>query len=233
MIVKGTLNYFLEENVDTDIIIPARFLKRTSLDGFQQFAFFEKKYTQNTKCLPTKEDRDFIFQNKEFNEQCSLNKKNTQGANFLLTWSNFGCGSSREHAVYALSNYKVIIGSAPKGKFPFADIFRDNCRQNLIFTPVLEAEDHAKLVKYVESNIDTRPIEISFEVENDQLVIDKGEISFKVELPQNHKEYILGSKYEDPFLIAKDQISSHLSNILKWEESNQKILNDSPSSALS
>lgn len=229
MKVEGTLNYFLEENIDTDIIIPARFLKRTSLDGFQQFAFFEKRYSANTQCIPTMEDKDFIFQKKEFNKKCSLNKKNTQGANFLLTWCNFGCGSSREHAVYALSNYKVIIGSSPEGKFPFADIFRDNCRQNLILTPVLEPNDHQKLVNYIEENIDNRSIQLSYEVENDKLIIDNGEISFSVSLPQNHKDFILNSKYEDPFLIAKDQINAHLENIVNWEQKNKEVLAKSPS----
>ena len=121
--IKGEVAFFLEPSTDTDVIIPARFLKRTSLDHFEPFAFFEKKYLSTTICEPTIETKDFVFQKKEYNPDCTLNHPNSREAIFLLTWYNFGCGSSREHAVYALRNYKVIIGSAPNGKSAFCRYF--------------------------------------------------------------------------------------------------------------
>ena len=103
------------------------------------------------------EDKDFIFKTKDLNPKCTLNHPHGAAATFLLTWYNFGCGSSREHAVYALRNFKVIIGSAPAGKSAFADIFRDNCRQNLIWTPVISPEDHQKLTTLIQNELKSAP----------------------------------------------------------------------------
>lgn len=97
-------------NVDTDAIIPKQFLKRIERSGFGQFLFYEWRYDEHDRLIP-----DF-----------ELNKPRYEGANILLTRANFGCGSSREHAPWALLDYgfKVII--APS----FADIFYNNCFKN-------------------------------------------------------------------------------------------------------
>jgi 3-isopropylmalate/(R)-2-methylmalate dehydratase small subunit len=97
------------ENVDTDQIIPARFLKSTDKDGFGANLFRDWRYI--------KED--------EPNPEFSLNKQ-TQKGSVLVTGNNFGCGSSREHAAWALSGFgfKVIVSSY------FADIFKENCLTN-------------------------------------------------------------------------------------------------------
>ncbi|SES00560.1 3-isopropylmalate dehydratase small subunit [Psychrobacillus sp. OK032] len=107
-------------NIDTDAIIPTEFLKRIERTGFGQFLFYEWRFDEQEKQKP-----DFV-----------LNKPVYEGSNILLTGSNFGCGSSREHAPWALSDYgfKVIIASA------FADIFFNNCFKNGIL-PIKLPED--------------------------------------------------------------------------------------------
>jgi len=97
------------ENVDTDQIIPARFLKSTDKDGFGANLFRDWRYRKDNERNP-----DF-----------SLNKQSQRGA-VLITGNNFGCGSSREHAAWALSGFgfKVIVSSY------FADIFKENCLTN-------------------------------------------------------------------------------------------------------
>ena len=230
MVIEGKTNLFLEPNVDTDIIIPARFLKRTSLDGFEPFAFFEKRYDPETKCEPSLAKKDYEFKSKKLNPECTLNRANSQGSTFLITWFNFGCGSSREHAVYALRNYQVIIGSSPSGKNAFADIFRDNCRQNLIWTPVLQEKDHQDLVKFVESKIHEHPVTLCLDTESDLLYDAEKNLTFNYEIPSHHKDYILRSSSADPFEIAKEGIKSQLKSIDDWALENQDILKAYPKS---
>ena len=229
MKVKGIAAQFLNPNTDTDIIIPAKFLKRTSLDGFEQFAFFEKKYAAETVCEPTLEAKDFVYQNRVLNPECTLNHANAKGASILLTWMNFGCGSSREHAVYALCEFDVIIGSAPAGKSAFADIFRDNCRQNLIWTPVVSPEDHAKIVAYFEEH--TEKGAITIELSSDDQTLDiNGAFKVSFDIPAMHKKYIMNGK--NPFDMAKDQITNANDIIDQWNKDNAKLIELSPSSAL-
>ncbi|MFL2654042.1 MAG: 3-isopropylmalate dehydratase small subunit [Dehalococcoidia bacterium] len=108
-------------NVDTDQIIPKQFLKRIERTGFGEFAFYDWRYLEDGVPNP-----DFILNNPKFS-----------GASILVAGPNFGSGSSREHAPWALSEYgfKVIISSS------FADIFRNNCMQNGIVTVVLSTEE--------------------------------------------------------------------------------------------
>ena len=101
-------------NVDTDQIIPKQFLKRIERTGFGKFAFYDWRYLEDGVPNP-----DFI-----------LNYKKYIGSSILIAGPNFGSGSSREHAPWALSEYgfKVIISNS------FADIFRNNCMQNGLIT---------------------------------------------------------------------------------------------------
>jgi 3-isopropylmalate/(R)-2-methylmalate dehydratase small subunit len=113
-------------NVDTDQIIPKQFLKRIERTGFGKFAFFDWRYLEDGVPNP-----DFI-----------LNSPKFSGASILVTGPNFGSGSSREHAPWALYEYgfKVIISTS------FADIFRNNCMQNGIITVVLNTKEVDKIM---------------------------------------------------------------------------------------
>lgn len=97
-------------NVDTDQIIPKQFLKRIERTGFGQFLFYDWRFLESG----------------EPNPQFELNQPEVAGASILLARANFGCGSSREHAPWALADYGFRVIIAPS----FADIFYNNCFQN-------------------------------------------------------------------------------------------------------
>jgi 3-isopropylmalate/(R)-2-methylmalate dehydratase small subunit len=112
-------------NVDTDQIIPARFLKTTSKEGLDKQLFNDWRYDANGN-----PDPDFV-----------LNQPRGQGAQILLAGDNFGCGSSREHAPWALTQYgfRAVISSS------FADIFKNNSLKNSLLPIVVPADIHEKL----------------------------------------------------------------------------------------
>ena len=108
-------------NVDTDQIIPKQFLKRIERTGFGEFLFYDWRYLPNGQ-----PDSSFVLNNERY-----------EGASILVAGKNFGCGSSREHAPWALQEYgfKVLIASS------FADIFANNCFKNGMLPVVLSEEE--------------------------------------------------------------------------------------------
>lgn len=100
-------------NVDTDQIIPKQFLKRIERTGFGQFLFFDWRYNED----------------ETLNETFELNQPQNQGATILVADENFGCGSSREHAPWALLDYGFRAIIAPS----FADIFKQNCLKMVFY----------------------------------------------------------------------------------------------------
>jgi 3-isopropylmalate/(R)-2-methylmalate dehydratase small subunit len=124
------------ENIDTDQIIPARFLKTTSKVGLGNNLFADWRYNPDGSPKP-----DFV-----------LNKPEAQGAEILVAGDNFGCGSSREHAPWALTQYgfKAVISSS------FADIFRGNSLKNGLLPIIVPADVHAELLRWpgIEIKID-------------------------------------------------------------------------------
>jgi 3-isopropylmalate/(R)-2-methylmalate dehydratase small subunit len=105
-------------NVDTDQIIPKQFLKRIERTGFGQFLFYDWRYREDGSAVP-----DF-----------ELNRPEYAGASILITRRNFGCGSSREHAPWALEDYGFRVLIAPS----FADIFFNNCFKNGMLPVILD-----------------------------------------------------------------------------------------------
>jgi 3-isopropylmalate/(R)-2-methylmalate dehydratase small subunit len=116
------------DNIDTDQIIPARFLKTTSMEGLGDNLFLDWRYLADGSPNP-----DF-----------PLNKPSAKGAQILIAGDNFGCGSSREHAPWALVQYgfKAIISTS------FADIFKGNALKNGLLPIVIPADIHAELIKW-------------------------------------------------------------------------------------
>jgi len=114
-------------NVDTDQIIPKQFLKRIERTGFGEFLFYDWRYTTGNERNPS-----FV-----------LNEPRYEGATILLTGKNFGCGSSREHAPWALLDYGFRAIIAPS----FADIFANNCMKNGIVPVVLSEREVAELTQ--------------------------------------------------------------------------------------
>src|SRR3989454_8499744 len=114
-------------NVDTDQIIPKQFLKRVERAAFGEFLFYDWRY------LP----------NGELNASFPLNDPRYRAASILVTGKNFGCGSSREHAPWALADFGFRAIIAPS----FADIFANNCMKNGLLPVVLKEEEVAELVR--------------------------------------------------------------------------------------
>jgi 3-isopropylmalate/(R)-2-methylmalate dehydratase small subunit len=114
-------------NIDTDQIIPKQFLKRIEKTGFGEFLFNDWRRTTNGQPDP----------------KFPLNEPRYSGASILVGGKNFGCGSSREHAVWALGDYgfRAVIASS------FADIFANNCVKNGLLTVVLKEEDAAEIAR--------------------------------------------------------------------------------------
>ena len=118
-------------NVDTDQIIPKQFLKRIERTGFGQFLFYDWRFLDNGDPNP-----DFV-----------LNDPRYQAASILIAGANFGCGSSREHAPWALQQYGFKAVIAPS----FADIFRNNCYKNGILPIALPDDVTADLMEQIEA----------------------------------------------------------------------------------
>lgn len=122
-------------NVDTDQIIPKQFLKRVERSGFGQFLFYDWRFIEEDG--KNKENPDFILNHAEYKE-----------AKILLARNNFGCGSSREHAPWALLDYGFEVIVAPS----FADIFYNNCFQNGILPIRLPEEQTEELFQESKKN---------------------------------------------------------------------------------
>lgn len=122
----GTVAVLERENIDTDQIIPKQFLKRVERTGYGDVLFFDWRYDREGK-------PDAAF---------PLNAPQYRGASILLGGKNFGCGSSREHAVWALRDYGFCAIIAPS----FADIFANNCLKNGILTVVLRPSEIVQLL---------------------------------------------------------------------------------------
>lgn len=152
-------------NVDTDAIIPKQFLQKVTRTGFGQHAFHEWRFLDDAGQQP--------------NPEFVLNKPRYKGASILLTRENFGCGSSREHAPWALADYgfKTIIGSS------FADIFYNNSFNNQLLLVNLSEEEIDELFKIVEAN---EGIEFTVDLEKEVVTAGDKTYSFKVDPFKRH-----------------------------------------------
>ena len=154
--LKSIPSYLSLQNIDTDMIIPKQFLKTIKRTGLGKSLFYEMRYDENGKII-----NDFI-----------LNKEPYNKSKILLAGKNFGCGSSREHAPWALSDFgiKCVISSS------FADIFYNNCFKNGILPikiddkVILELAEYSKRKEEIEINLEKQEIKygnkvIKFEVD--------------------------------------------------------------------
>ena len=142
--LKSIPAYLSLQNIDTDMIIPKQFLKTIKRTGLGKSLFYEMRYDENGKII-----KDFL-----------LNKDPYNKSKILLAGKNFGCGSSREHAPWALSDFgiKCVISSS------FADIFYNNCFKNGILPikigeeTILELSDYPKRQEEIEINLEKQEI---------------------------------------------------------------------------
>lgn len=158
-------------NVDTDQIIPKQFLKRISRQGFGQFVFYNWRYDSKG----------------ELREDFPMNQPKYEGTSILVAGENFGCGSSREHAPWALLDYgfKVII--APS----YADIFYNNCTKNGILPVQLPEEQIQELMERAEAE----NYQLTVDLENKKLFDNQGfEASFDLD---EYKRQMLLNGWDD------------------------------------
>ncbi|WP_138415194.1 3-isopropylmalate dehydratase small subunit [Aquibacillus sediminis] len=188
---KGIVYPLNRANIDTDQIIPKQFLKRISRQGFGQFLFYNWRFHNDGE------------PRKEF----SLNDQKYKNASILVAGENFGCGSSREHAPWALQDFgfKVII--APS----FADIFYNNCTKNGILPVRLTEEQTEKLINNAESST----YSITVDLEN-KVVYDSEDFKATFDLPDYQREMLLNGWDEIAVTLTHDD------KITQFEE--QRIL---------
>jgi len=166
LIIDGLVAYLDRDNIDTDQIIPTEYLKSIKKYGFEDYLFDGWRYEDDGKLGVKKEERII---NKEF----ILNNEPFDKAKILLSRDNFGCGSSREHAVWALRDFgiKAVIASS------FGDIFYNNCFKNSVL-PIKLEKDQIDMV-FNETKDDL--LEISIDLQKKEINLKQQIIKFEVD----------------------------------------------------
>jgi len=180
---RGIAAPLLRENIDTDAIIPSREMKRVSKRGLSEGLFANWRYTEGRVTNP-----DFI-----------LNQPGFDKATILLSLSNFGCGSSREHAVWAIAEYgiRVIIAES------FGAIFQKNCTSNGILTGILDQQHIHAIADWVSSDPEIHQVQVDLEAR--QLTFDENTVSFDVS-DNDRRKLLSGLDPIEETLTAIDQI---------------------------
>ncbi len=174
------------ENIDTDQIIPARFLKATTRKGFGDNVFYDWRY--NNDGTPK---ADFAMNNPKYS------------GNVLVVGNNFGCGSSREHAAWAIygAGFKAVVSSF------FADIFRNNALNNGLLPVQVSPQFLAEIFKAIETDPQTK---IHIDLEAQQISLPVANITENFEISAYKKECLLkGFDDIDYVLSLKDKIEEY------------------------
>ncbi|MBN1599250.1 MAG: 3-isopropylmalate dehydratase small subunit [Bacteroidales bacterium] len=183
------------ENIDTDQIIPARFLNATSREGFGENLFRDWRYKVDGS----------------MNEEFVLNNPAYKGE-VLVTGRNFGCGSSREHAVWAVQGYgfRAVVSSF------FADIFSNNALNNGLLPVVVPEEYLNKLLKDVTENPDTK-VRIDIEKQLFSILPDGEHVKFNID--PYRKECLMKGLDDVDYLLGMKEIikAFELRNVLRYE----------------
>ena len=191
-ILKGVPAYLPMMNIDTDMIIPKQFLKTIKRTGLGKSLFFEMRYDDEGKKI----------------EEFVLNKRPYNNSPILLVGKNFGCGSSREHAPWALLDFGIKCVISPS----FADIFYNNCFKNGMLPIILEQQKIEELIQYYE-----RKESIEINLSEQKIIFGNKRIEFNV----------------DPFkkkclLNGLDDIALSLENVKKITSYENEIKKDKP-----
>lgn len=189
--IKSTCVPLPMENVDTDQIIPARFLKSTSRDGFGEKLFYDWRFDADG--MPVE---GFVLND------------NTYGGTILVAGKNFGCGSSREHAAWAIHDYgfRVVVSSF------FADIHKNN-ELNSFVLPVVVKQDILEML--IDGILSCPSIEVEVDLEEQVISCEKLGIKEKFEI-NSYKKYCLTNGYDDvEYLLSKRDL------IEKFEQNHE------------
>ena len=188
-ILKGIPANLPMINVDTDMIIPKQFLKTIKRTGLKKGLFFEMRYDESGNKI-----KEFV-----------LNQKPYNNSSILLVGKNFGCGSSREHAPWALLDFgiKCVIGSS------FADIFYNNCFKNGMLPIILDESKIGELIQYSE-----RKESIEINLTEQEIIFGNKRIKFDID-PFKKKCLLNGLDDIDLSLEKSEKISSYENEIKK------------------
>ncbi|ATF92590.1 3-isopropylmalate dehydratase small subunit [Cedecea neteri] len=161
--VTGVAAPMMAANIDTDVIMPKQFLKGIDRNNLDRGVFFDQRFLTDGSLNP-----EFV-----------LNQPAWQGAQFLIVGPNFGCGSSREHAVWGLRQLgiRALIGTS------FAGIFNDNCQRNGVLTLTLPAEDIERLAQAANNPVANR---ITVDLARQQIGVEGKDIAFTVDELKKH-----------------------------------------------
>ena len=186
----GTVCAVDRANIDTDALIPKEYLRSIKRTGFGHALFSDWRYNADGTDNP-----DFI-----------LNQPKAEGSSILVGRNNFGCGSSREHAVWAVAQqgFKVVIAPT-EGEIPaFADIFRNNCAKNGVLTIQLSSEEVDQIFKMAEAD---EPLEATVNLEEQKVVVGNVEFSFDID-PAVKEKLLLGMDDISETLLNEAEISA-------------------------
>ncbi len=170
----GTICAVDRANIDTDALIPKEYLRSIKRTGFGHALFSEWRYNEDGS-----DNAEFV-----------LNQPKTKGASVLVGRNNFGCGSSREHAVWAVAQqgFKVVIAPT-EGDIPgFADIFRNNCAKNGVLTIQLSTEQVDQIFEMAATD---ESLEVTIDLEAQKLSFKSAEFKFEVD-PAVKNKLLLG-----------------------------------------
>ncbi len=166
-IVEGLTAPVDRVNVDTDAIIPKQFLKRIERSGFGQFLFWEWRFDEQGNVI----------------SEFPLNQPRYHGANILLSRANFGCGSSREHAPWAILDYGFKVVIAPS----FADIFYNNCFKNGIL-PIKLSEEQVEELFVKTQATEGYALTVNLEA---RTITDTNGLSIEFDLDEHRRQFLL------------------------------------------
>ena len=181
--IDGPAIPYPKSNVDTDEIIPARFLLHDRREGFSEFLFRDLRFDSNGAVRT-----DFV-----------LNDTKYRHAKVLVAGSNFGCGSSREHAVWALLDYGIDVVIAPS----FGDIFRSNALQNGLLLVVLPTRAVDQLIESLKSSAEAK-IRVTLEAQN--VIGPEGQVLEFAMDPYDKERLLEGRSKIDETLALEKQI---------------------------
>jgi 3-isopropylmalate/(R)-2-methylmalate dehydratase small subunit len=208
---EGVAALYNQDNVDTDAIIPSREFTRVSKRGLADGLFGNLRYTDGR--MP---DPDFF-----------LNRPGMDRASIIVSGQNFGCGSSREHAVWALVDYgfRAVIARS------FGTIFYGNCIANGIVPVTLEENAHAALVGW----IDYLPGLASVAVDLEDMIVDAGEARYAFELSGAHRRMLMNGEspidvtLRDDDLLADFEASDRIARPWLYDVPGKRTSDSAPS----
>ena len=190
--VTSVLTPLDSANVDTDQIIPKQFLKKIEKTGFGEFLFYDWRYNDEGTI-----NKNFV-----------LNKKEYKGSKILLARDNFGCGSSREHAPWALKDYGFVVIISTS----FADIFYNNCFKNGIL-PIVVEEDNLDYLFKIAAETKNFPLEVNL-LENE--IKNEDGFSLKFEIDTFRKECLIKGLDDIDLTMAHSEKIDSFEKTLKF-----------------